>query len=178
MADPRPTETAAVRQFCTFRLGRHLCGVDIRGVKEVNTHTAFTRVPHAPSAVCGYVNLRGQIYLAVDLRNLLGLDSAPVTPDSRLIIFKPALGEAFGGLVDRVGDIVTLGPDAIEDTRTDVRSGPDPADRLGRAGRFVAGVGKLDGELVVLMRAEKFLDAVRELVQGKDLGMTQNPRAS
>ena len=60
------------RVFCTFRLDGHLYGVDVLDVKEVTTATTATPISHAPDEVMGLVNIRGQIYLALDLRRLLG----------------------------------------------------------------------------------------------------------
>jgi purine-binding chemotaxis protein CheW len=144
----------AASHYCTFRLAGRLFGFDIRAVKEVNTQAAFTPVPHAPPAVCGYVNLRGNIYLVLDLRRLLGMAPAAVTADSRLLIFKPAVGESFGVLVDAIGDIVTLDGDRTEAWR------PEEGESLAEAGELVAGIGKLAGELLVIVEAQRLLGAV------------------
>ena len=61
-----------------------LFGVDILDVKEVTAETAYTRVAHAPDEVLGLVNIRGHIYLALDLRRLLGMPATVLTGDSRI----------------------------------------------------------------------------------------------
>jgi purine-binding chemotaxis protein CheW len=141
----------AANHYCTFRLAGRLFGFDIRAVKEVNTQTTFAPVPHAPPAVCGYVNLRGNICLVLDLRQLLGLAPAAVTADCRLLIFKPAVGESFGVLVDAIGDIVTLDGDRTEAWR------PEEGEPLAAARELVAGIGKLAGELLVIVDAQRLL---------------------
>jgi purine-binding chemotaxis protein CheW len=137
--------------YCTFRLAGRLFGVDVRTVKEVNTRTAVAPVPLAPPAVRGLVNLRGQLHLVLDLRQLLGLGAAAGTPDSRLVIFKPAVGEAFGVLVDAVGDVVRLTAD-----RTERYAADDPA----RRGGLMTGVGTIEGDLMVIVDPYRLLDAV------------------
>jgi purine-binding chemotaxis protein CheW len=137
--------------YCTFRLAGRLFGADVRAVKEVNPCTAATPVPHAPPAVVGLVNLRGQLHLVLDLRRLLALGESAVTPDSRLVIFKPSVGEAFGVLVDAVGDVVRLGAGQVERYAPD-----DPA----RAGGLLVGVGKTEGALMVLVDPNRLLEAV------------------
>jgi purine-binding chemotaxis protein CheW len=137
--------------YCTLRLAGRLFGVDVRAVKEVNTHTDVTPVPHAAPAVLGLVNLRGQIHLVLDLGRLLVLGESAVTPDSRLVIFKPAVGEAFGVRVDRVGDVVRLGAGQVERYADDA-----PA----RAGGLLIGVGKTDGDLMALVDPYRLLEAV------------------
>ena len=101
-------------QFCTFWTGGHLYGVDIRLVKEINGETAFTPLPHASPKIRGYVNIRGQIHLVLDLRTILGYEGGAAAPGAKLVLFKPAVGEAFGVLVDKVEDIVTAEDSQIE----------------------------------------------------------------
>jgi purine-binding chemotaxis protein CheW len=137
--------------YCTLGLAGRLFGVDVRAVKEVNTHTDVTPVPHAAPAVLGLVNLRGQLHLVLDLGRLLGLGESAVTPDSRLVIFKPAVGEAFGVRVDHVGDVMRLGAGQVERYAAD-----DPA----RAGGLIVGVGKTDGALIALVDPYRLLETV------------------
>src|SRR3954471_12328344 len=102
------------RLFCTFRVGGRLYGVDILDVKEVTAETTYTRVAHAPDEVLGLVNIRGHIYLALDLRRLLGMPATDLTTDSRLLLFKPSVGSAFGVIVDEISEIQTADPSQIE----------------------------------------------------------------
>jgi chemotaxis signal transduction protein len=143
------------RQFCTFRLGNQLFGVDIANVKEVNTETSLTRIHHAPPHVLGCVNIRGQIYLVLDIRRLLGLTSAPFGPDSRLLIFNPTVGDSLAGLVDRIGDIVAVESARIEPWPQQQRGDePVPADDL------IEGIAKLENELLLILDAKQFLQVV------------------
>lgn len=93
------------RQICTFRIADEHYGVDILQIKEIHTENRFTPVHHAPSSVRGYVNIRGQIHLIVDLRVLLGHSPLGNLEGSRILLFKPEVGEAFGVLVDAIGDV-------------------------------------------------------------------------
>src|SRR4051794_4135318 len=102
------------RSFCTFRLDGRLFGVDILDVKEVTAGTTYTRVAHAPDEVLGLVNIRGHIYLALDLRRLLGMPATEVTGESRLLLFKPSVGSAFGVVVDEISEIEAADPSRIE----------------------------------------------------------------
>jgi purine-binding chemotaxis protein CheW len=157
MDEPR---TGGNNAYCTFRLAGHLFGFDIRAVREVNTQTACTPVPQAPPVVRGCVNLRGNIVLVLDLRRLLGMDPAPVTPDSRLIVFKPAVGDSFGVLVDAVGDIATIGDDLTENWQPGEALRVEEETGARRAAELVTGIGKLDGELLVIVDPHKLLGTV------------------
>jgi purine-binding chemotaxis protein CheW len=150
---PAATEGAA-RSFCTFRLGEALYGIDVNLVQSVNTLPPLTAIPHAPGSVRGYVNLRGQVHLVLDLARLLGLGTTETGTDARLVLLKPALGEPFGVLADRIGDIVTLRPEQVEE-----RNGADKSSGAGVG--LVEGVGKGEAELLVVLDARQFLPGVR-----------------
>jgi len=134
----------------TFRLDGRLFGTDVLDVKEVSTPPPITPVPLAPAAVRGYVNLRGQIHLVIDLKRMLGMGTTAAGPDARLVLFKAALGDPFGVLVDRIGDIMALHPEQVEDSEGEVES----------EGGLISGIAKLDGELLVLVDACKLLPHV------------------
>ena len=61
-------DTSSMLRYCTFRLSGRLYGVDIEDVKEINTEVNFTPIFHASREIKGYINIRGQIYLLLDLR--------------------------------------------------------------------------------------------------------------
>ena len=148
-------------QYCTFWAAGRLLGVDILDVKEINMETNFTPVYHAPEQVRGYVNIRGQIYLILDLKMILGRGQAELLPTSRLVLFKPSVGDAFGVLVDRVGDVVEVDQDSIEDRRRNSQgSMPENAERRGTQDDLVEGVCKLQGVLLVVLNAYRLLKYV------------------
>lgn len=160
-----PVTAAAVRHFCTFRLADRLFGFDILAVKEVNTQTTLTPVPHAPAVVRGYVNLRGNVALVLDMRMMLGLGAATFTPDSRLVMLKATIGESFGVLVDQIGDIVTLSADAIEARPRDDGSKGEGSLTARHAGELVQGVGKLESELLIILDPHRLLKVVAETMR-------------
>jgi purine-binding chemotaxis protein CheW len=150
---------ATQRLFCTFRVDGRLFGVDILDVKEVTAETMSTRVAHAPDEVLGLVNIRGHIYLALDLRRLLGMPAADVTGDSRLLLFKPSVGSAFGVVVDEIAEIQAADPSRIEAfTRNDHEAAATNVRRVD----LIDAVCKLDGELLVVLNPRRFLAVVEQ----------------
>lgn len=146
-------EAVAVRRYCSFWVGGHLFGIDILEVKEINAEIAFTPIFHAPPQVRGYVNIRGQIHLVIDPREPLGLPPEEKTEGKMLLIFKPSVAEASAMLVDRVGDIVEVPEDRIED---DLDHGVP-----GQGGALATGVCKLEGQLMVVLNPRGFLNTER-----------------
>ena len=153
------SSTAVPRSFCTFRVDGHLFGVDILDVKEVTTETTTTRIAHAPEEVLGLVNIRGHIYLALDLRRLLGMPGAQVTAESRLVLFKPTVGAAFGVVVDEISEIHRVASDKIESyvsTQDEV-----VASKVSRVD-LISAVCRLPDELLVVLNPQRFLSVVEQ----------------
>lgn len=158
---PTPVSNTAPRLFCTFRLDGRLYGVDMLDVKEVTTETTATLIAHAPEEVLGLVNIRGHIYLALDLRRLLGLPHHPLTAESRLLLFKPTVGSAFGVVVDEISEIQSAAHEEIELYSTgdrDVSSGLQRVD-------LVSEVCRLREEVLVVLNPRRFLGVVEQKLQ-------------
>lgn len=141
------------RQFCTFWLSGRLFGVQILDVKEIHPEVAITPIFHAPKEVKGYVNIRGQVYLILDLRPMLGFESKEIDRKSCLVIFKNTVGEPFGVLVDQISDVVEVSNGQIE------AGDGGGQDKMGSAG-MVQSVCKLPQSLLVVLDARKFLGSV------------------
>jgi len=148
---------SAPQLYCTFRVDRRLFGVPIRDVREVTTETTSTRIPHAPPEVAGYVNIRGHIHLALDLRRMLGLPAGTRGQDHRLVLFQPGVGAAFGVLVDEVGDIVTVEETHSEDLAT---SAADLS--VAERAHLVTRLCKLPDELLAVLDPRRFLPLVEQ----------------
>ena len=145
-----------VTLYCTFLSAGRLFGVPVLDVKEVTAETRFTRIPHAPHEVLGLVNIRGHIFLALNLATLLAVRDHKTPTDSQFVIFKSSVGPAFGIVVDQVGDIVSI-PDSQTEAVSNVEQlQPHFSDRSS----LVSSIGKLDGQLLIILDPRKFLACV------------------
>jgi purine-binding chemotaxis protein CheW len=133
--------TTGEQEFITFYLGDLLLGIDIHQVQEINRNVDMTPVPHAPQAVRGVINLRGEVVLVVDLREVLGLPPSGLTRSNRNVIVKNG-GEQIGLLVDRVADVVRANTDDLD---------PMPENLRGIDQRFFKAVFKLELGLLVIL---------------------------
>jgi purine-binding chemotaxis protein CheW len=143
--------------YCTFRVADRLFGVPIRTVREVTTETTCTRIPHAPAEVAGYVNIRGHIHLALDLRRLLGFPAGANGQHRRLVLFQAGVGTAFGVLVDEVGDIVS-----VDETHTEDLTPASGDLALADRGHLVTRLCKLPAELLAILDPRRFLPLVEQ----------------
>lgn len=97
-----PALMAVETGWCTFQVSDGLYGLDVVRVHEVLRPQPLTRVPLAPPAVAGLLNLRGQIVPAVDLRTLFGF--APLATPGGFVVVRGTDGLT-ALIVDAIGDV-------------------------------------------------------------------------
>lgn len=140
MADPT--------QLCTFYADGLYFGIDVREVQEVLQYQDMVRVPLAADVVQGLINLRGQIVTAIDLRRRLDLSPRDESVDPMNVVVRSDDG-AVSLLVDEIGDVVEVDERAFEAA---------PETLTGRARDLIEGVFKLDGQLLLVLDAQRAID--------------------
>ena len=131
----------ATSQLATFWLDGDLYGVEVEHVQEVLRSQGITRVPLAPPAVAGLINLRGQVVTAIELRERLGRSPRPEGQEPVVIVIR-LHGEAVSVLVDSIADVVDV----------DVRDFEAPPDTLdGNVRELIRGAYKLSGQLLLAL---------------------------
>ena len=136
------------KQFCTFYLDDLLFGIDVLKVQEIILPQEMTKIPLAPSAVRGLINLRGQVVTAIDLRTWLGIDPIEPRHASMNVVIRTD-EEIVSFLVDRIGDV--LEPDEGTFERS-----PETLDQNIR--ELLDGIYKLENQLLLVMDAERTLE--------------------
>lgn len=135
-------------QLVTFEVVDEEYAVDILAVQEINRMMELTRVPQAPPEVEGVINLRGKIIPVLDLRKRFGLPVVENSDQSRIIVVE-VHGRVIGFIVDRVHEVLRIDSRIVE---------PAPAMVCSVDSEFIAGVGKVDDRLIILLELEKLFD--------------------
>ena len=150
----------SVVQMCTFRMAERLFGVDILDVKEVNENVNVTPIYHAPPDVCGYINIRGQILLVVNLHETFGLEQKQKekqATNEKIVVFKQSVDEPFGILVDEVCDVVPIEPKRLVDRRSSMGETAEARELRRIRDEIVMGVYPLEKELLLVLNARRIL---------------------
>ena len=150
-------------QYCTFQLGPLFLGIEVSQVQEVLRKQDMTRVPLAPRAVAGLINLRGQIVAAIELRESLQLEPRSQDNPAMNVVVNTGDG-AFSLLVDEVGDVVEVLPCDFE---------PTPETIVGPAVEMIDGVYKLQDRLLLVINVERTTALACQSATGAD---TRNGR--
>jgi purine-binding chemotaxis protein CheW len=135
----------ASQQFCTFFVADLYFGVEVLRVQEVIRSLEMTRVPLAPPAVQGLINLRGQIVTALDMRTRLGLERRPPERPPMNVVVRTDDG-AISLLVDEIGDVIETSDETFE----------RPPETMPVAAKgLIHGVYKLPKRLLLVLDSQK-----------------------
>ena len=159
-------QTSAGMQYLTFMLGGELFAVPIGTIREVIEYSGLTRIPLAPPALPGVLNLRGAVVPVVDLSLRFGRAPMQVGRRTCVIIVET---ETEDGL-QAVGVIVDAVSEALEVSRSQIEH--RPAFGSGLRSDFVSSMLKVEGRFIVVldMRVVLSMAELEQLVVSATLG--------
>ena len=134
-------------QVVAFKLRDEEYGVNIFQVQEIRILVDITRVPFSANYIKGVINLRGSVLPVIDLKKRLGLEQTPYTDKTRIVTVK--VGDLpVGMLVDAVTEVLTIPTKLVE-----AKKAISEKD----IGKFVSGIGNMDGRLVIMLNLEEIV---------------------
>jgi purine-binding chemotaxis protein CheW len=147
------TETAAAKQYLTFKLGDEVFALDIARVREVLDFTTVTKVPLTPAFLRGVINLRGSVVPVADLRLKLGMTRTERSANTCVIIAEIDVdGETtlLGALADSVQEVLALNANEIR-----------PAPRIGMRlnTECIRGMGYRDDRSIIVLEIDRVFSA-------------------
>lgn len=140
---------AADEQFLTFFCAGNLYGVSILRVKEIIQYGEVTDVPMMPAEIRGVVNLRGAVLPVIDLSVRFGRRATPVGRRTCIVVLelqRDGRRQDIGMMVDSVSAVLEIPARDIE---------PAPAFGANVRAEFIRGMGKVDGNFVILLEIER-----------------------
>lgn len=149
MTSPVSIAAAQGKQLVVFRLHGQRHALPLAVVERVFGAAAVTPLPGAPEAVLGALDVGGRIVPVYGLRRRFGAADRPLEPaDQFLLVRTPR--RLLVLVVDEVQDVVACDLSGV------------PADTLASGLEAVAGVVRLDGELLLIHDVERFLSPPEE----------------
>ena len=140
-------------QVAAFKLLKEEYGVNILNVQEIKVLTDITRVPFAPDYIKGVINLRGSVLPVIDLKRRIGLEDAPYTDATRIVIMK--IGEfSIGMIVDAVTEVLTI-------SGRDINPAKDVSDST--SNRPVSSIGNIDARLIIMLNLDEIVDLPEDM---------------
>lgn len=140
-------------KYLTFHLGEEVFGLEILKVREIIGLMNITQVPRTPDNIRGVINLRGKIIPVVDLRVKFGMEAAPDTEQTCIIVVEAQLDDTTcqsGILVDAVSEVLDIPSDSIE---------PAPSFGGGVDASFIRAMAKCHNQVTILLEVESVLES-------------------
>src|SRR5690242_7517101 len=140
----RPPAAAMV---VTLALGNEVCALEVAMVREILDSGPITRLPEAPPFLVGVIDVRGETIAVIDLRVKLGLNAAPVTPETRIVVVELDRRDAnlaVGLQVERVFEVAQLEPQGLQ-----------PPPDIGWRPACIKAIGRLRDDFVIVRSEER-----------------------
>lgn len=134
-------------KFLTFLIGTDVYGIEIRYVTEIIGIQAITEVPELPEHIRGIINLRGKIIPVMDVRLRFKKPFREYN-DRTCIVVVDMKDISIGLIVDSVAEVATIAEEDIV---------PPPEIKNGSQQGFIKGVGRVGGEVKLLLDGDKLL---------------------
>lgn len=130
-----------------FRAGGQVFALEAGAVQEILPATPPTRIPGAPEAVRGLVNVRGTLVTVIDAAEAIGLPSGLATGSGTVILVERR-SRPVGLAVDEVLDLVSVASASLDDRASLPGVRPD----------LVRAVGSAAGQTFVQLETDVLLE--------------------
>jgi purine-binding chemotaxis protein CheW len=136
-----------VVQLVIFNLGADLFAADVFAVERVLRYTQPSSVPGVPKWIEGVMPYRDTVIPVVDMRHRIELAEAPVTLDTRILVFN-GTGGWIGAIVDSVSEVAVVPTASVT---------PPPPLFHGLPAQFMRGIAKVGEQVVVVLDIDRVL---------------------
>lgn len=143
-------------RFLTFHLGEEVFGIGIHHVTEIIGLQTINKLPETPDYMQGVINLRGRIIPVIDIGMKFSQGKKAYTDRTCIVVVETQQLTA-GLIVDHVSEVMTIDEENIA---------PPPDLRKSNCSRYISGVGKMGGDVVLLLDCEQlFNDDEAQMIQ-------------
>lgn len=155
-------------QYLIFTLGAESFAIGILSIKEIIEFGQLTQVPMMPPVVRGVINLRGAVVPVIDLSSRFGRAPTQVARRTCIVIVELEHDGEHEGERSVVGVIVDSVNEVIEIAEADIEPPPSFGARI--RVDFIAGMGKVNGQFVMLLDVNKVLSLgeIESMTGGSD----------
>lgn len=148
---PQPESKSNRIKHVVFVLDGTHYALPLTNVLEIQRIPRITSLPHVPSWLRGVTNMRGDVLSVVDLRMLLGIETADRSNDERMVVVKSTSEDlAIGWIVDRVVGIRGIEPNETQPCST-TKASPDAG--------FIQGIVQRDDRVIAVLDVNRVLNS-------------------
>lgn len=151
MTQAETDATCALDQLLAFKLDGQRCGLHLTAVTRIVRMVEVTPLPGVPEIVIGLINWQGTIIPVLNVRKRFGFREQEPSWNDHLIIARTST-RTVSIAVDSVTGVIERSSDQITSSQSIV---PEV--------EYVAGVIKVDGDLLFIFDLDRFLSPGEEI---------------
>ena len=137
-----------IQKYLAFVIGNEIYGIYVKNINEIIGMRPYTYLPNVADYIKGLINLRGNVFPIMELRERIGLPNIPYTETTCIIIVNYNK-YSLGLIVDNVLEVVDL--DLMNAT-------PPPQTYKGTQSKYISSIAKMhNGNVIILLDLEKLL---------------------
>ena len=133
-------------QLCGIKIGQSIYGIPILRVQEIVMPHQLTPIPLAQKYIDGLINLRGQIVLSLNMREIMGIEEE--YPSKYMNVIIKGKDSIYSLKIDEIVDIIDVDDNCFEKTPKIIND---------KIGNFIKGIYKLKEKIVILLDLDKVL---------------------
>ncbi len=140
--------------FLNFMLDETLMAIPVERVREILDARDVQNLPQAPDYIMGYIDLRGDSIVVVDLRTLIGRPFRKDDVDTRIVVLwveDEGREQVLALRTDKVTEVSRFDDDRIEPIETGTMLNWDH--------RIVSGLARRNGSYVTLLDLDRLLSS-------------------
>ncbi len=138
-------------QYVTLGVADELFAAPVTKVQEILDMRPIARLPRAPDNLLGMIDVRGEGVPVLDLRQTLGIEAAPDTENTRIVVLSvngPDGALTVGLRADRVFEVTVLDSEDLD---------PPPSISASWSGHCIQGIGRRNGRFVTVLDLDRLL---------------------
>ncbi len=136
--------------FLVFRVGDRRLALASDRVIRVLHAVEVSPLPSAPDVVRGVIDVRGELFPAIDLRRRFGMAVRELMPEDSMIVVR-ARHRVLVLIADSVEQLVSFAPAAVT-----------PVETIFRDVQYIHGLARLDDEVLAISDIDAFLSIDEE----------------
>lgn len=137
-------------QYMTFKCSDEIYGISIKYVNEIIGLSQITKVPETQDYLIGLINLSGKIIPVIDVRIRFGKEPLEYN-DRTCVIVIDVKSTVIGLIVDAIDEVAAF-------AENEITPPPSVSDLAMQAKKYVFGIGRVNGEVKLLLDPDKFIN--------------------
>lgn len=143
-------------KYMTFKIGQDVYGIELKYVNEILQMQPITPIPEVEHFIKGLINLRGKIIPVIDVADRFGKNQFEYNDRTCVMVIEVKNVEV-GLIIEHVAEVVSIRKEDILPPPVIVKAANNNTMNTNIQTKFIQGIGKIDGEVKLLLDPVKLL---------------------